>query len=427
MSEKSETFLQKQKNRFTRRDFLKLSGVAAASAILLWPWMRDRGEQTIAGLGLEMLKNPEALDAFIEALVGSLENFSLADDRDPKAPKVTENRNFSPALRLITEAVSGYRKKHNDPVRFTRIKEFRDDKYYLQILEATAKSSDSRRVNPGDQSLLGYNLSVLAYKVPEQFFPLEARQIWSWSDGGIMEFADCLSPRSGFYDRVATKTGLDFQVLTLGSRDPKRISFIEAYKDQINKAVSQYLIEIKEFVEQTVTSNQNQPISASKILEYVLGENNGDLAKSLRDTAIFLKFMARNDLSTGKFVGYSQESDVNQRWISGHILDEYGRVGSYRELDGNSYKYVGKMSSIPRDWNKVDDVDQDLSRVNQDGKLPHTWNILSLPDVLPPTVIKLGVMDRQYRTFATQGPVKTAADFRTLLELNAIEKFITTL
>ena len=75
-----------------------------------WPWMRDRGEQTIAGLGLEMLKNPEALDAFIEALVGSLENFSLADDRDPKAPKVTENRNFSPALRLITEAVSGYRK-----------------------------------------------------------------------------------------------------------------------------------------------------------------------------------------------------------------------------------------------------------------------------------------------------------------------------
>ena len=76
------------------------------------------------------------------------------------------------------------------------------------------------------------------------------------------------------------------------------------------------MIEIKEFVEQTVTSNQNQPISASKILEYVLGENNGDLAKSLRDTAIFLKFMARNDLSTGKFVGYSQESDVNQRWIS---------------------------------------------------------------------------------------------------------------
>ena len=53
----------------------------------------------------------------------------------------------------------------------------------------------------------------------------------------------------------------------------------------------------------------------------------------------------------------------------GHILDEYGRVSSYRELDGNSYKYVGKMSSIPRDWNKVDDVDQDLSRVNQDGKL----------------------------------------------------------
>ena len=66
------------------------------------------------------------------------------------------------------------------------------------------------------------------------------------------------------------------------------------------------MIEIKEFVEQTVTSNQNQPISASKILEYVLGENNGDLAKSLRDTAIFLKFTARNDLSTGKFVGYSR-------------------------------------------------------------------------------------------------------------------------
>ena len=77
----------------------------------------------------------------------------MADDRDPKAPKVTENRNFSPALRLITEAVSRLSEKHNDPVRFTRIKEFRDDKYYLQILEATAKSSDSRRVNPGDQSI----------------------------------------------------------------------------------------------------------------------------------------------------------------------------------------------------------------------------------------------------------------------------------
>ena len=81
---------------------------------------------------------------------------------------------------------------------------------------------------------MGYNLSVLAYKVPEQFFPLEARANLVLERRRDPWNSRIVFPRSGFYDRVATKTGLDFQVLTLGSRDPKRISFIEAYKDQIN-------------------------------------------------------------------------------------------------------------------------------------------------------------------------------------------------
>ncbi|MBI5356719.1 hypothetical protein HZB78_03845 [Candidatus Collierbacteria bacterium] len=268
---------------------------------------------------------------------------------------------------------------------------------------------------------------MLSYKVPEQFFPPEARRVWSWSDGGIMGFADCLSLKSGFYDRAAIKTGLDLRILELKSRDPRRIDFIQAHKNIIDSAVSQDLYEIKNHVEQLVKANHGQPVSASKILEFILDRDSGDLAKSLRDMAIFSKVMARNNFSTGEFVGYSPESVVNQIWMSNHIFDEYGRVGSYRELDENFYKYVGKMSIIPRSWNMVDDVDQDLSRINQVGKFPHAWNILFLLEILPPVIIKLGVMDRQYRTFATQGPVKTAADLRTLLELSAIEKFVTSL
>lgn len=425
MSEKTEVFPQKQKNLFTRRKFLKLSAAVAGGAIL-WPWMKDKGEQTVGGLGLEMLKNPEMFDTFIGAMAGSLEDISLKDDRDPNAPKINLNGNFRSPLQLVTDAVSEYRQKYNKQVRFTRIPEFKDDKYYLEILEKAAKAPESRKINSGDKSLLGYNLSVLAYKIPEQSFPLEVKQIWSWSDGAITGFEGCLSPRSGFYDRAVREIE-DLHILLLDSRDPKRIEFIDKYSDKIDSVVKQDLHKIKESVEQLVTANRNRPISASRVLEFILGENYGDLAKSLRDAAIFFKFMARNDFLTGRFVGNSPDSEVNQEWISNHILDQYGKVGSYHELDNRQYKYFGKMTSLPRDWNMADSIDQDLSRVNQDGKIPHTWNILSLPDVLPPTAIKLGVIDRQFRTFATQGPVKTAADFRALLELNAIERFVTTL
>ena len=112
-------------------------------------------------------------------------------------------------------------------------------------------------------------------------------------------------------------------------------------------------------------------------------------------------------------MGYSQESDVNQRWISGHILDEYGRVGSYRELDEIHINTLGKCHLSLGFGIRLMMLTKDLSRVNQDGKLLIHGIFYLLPDVLPPTVIKLGVMDRQYRTLRHKVRLKTAADFDT--------------
>lgn len=425
MSEKIEVFPQKQKSHFTRRDFLKWSAVAAGGAIL-WPWMKDRGEQTVAHSGLELLEDPEKLDGMINLMGSGLENFALSDKRFLGAPVIKINPNYRLILTQLTEAVNNYRRQ-SGKVYFPRIEGYESDAYYLRKIKETMDSPNARRERiPGDRFFMGYNLSVLR-DLHEANFPSGIKEIVGQSQSHYTSFLGYIFIKSGIFDRVSSRTGLDLSLLKEGWRSPKWENFTSVHRQVLNIAAKEEFERLKALTESQVARNSGSPVSASSVLEILLNDNHGDLAKSIRDLEIFLRFMARNSLENGNATGESEDSVKNQKWMSDNILDEYGRIGSYHALDEVRYKYVGNASWIPPEFDLTDDTDQDLSRINQVGKPFHSWTSVSLLDVTPPMVIKQAIVALQAYTMYAQGPLKTAADFRTLLELNAIEKFVTTL
>ena len=142
--------------------------------------------------------------------------------------------------------------------------------------------------------------------------------------------------------------------------------------------------------------DSNKPVSASMVLEYFLEKNNGNLAQSVFDTALFLKFMARNNPETG-----SGTSEFNETWIKENIQDEY---------QGPSYSNPSEGESL----------------INLVGKPYHSWNLVSLLQFFPVELIQAGGVYRQAITFKDQGLGKTRSDLQTLSNLRKIEELLMT-
>ena len=150
-----------------------------------------------------------------------------------------------------------------------------------------------------------------------------------------------------------------------------------------------------------LVSREQSPVSSSRILEHFLSKNEGNIAESLFDTAVFLKFMTRNNLDKrGKFVGDDPESIANINWMKKDIRDEFDGP-AYTQLEAN-----------------------DPSMLNLIGKPYHSWFLVSLLQFFPESVIQAGCYYELFKHVDEHGLGKIKADVSTLSELNGIEKFL---
>lgn len=145
------------------------------------------------------------------------------------------------------------------------------------------------------------------------------------------------------------------------------------------------------FIEQRREAS-GKPISSSELLGYFLERNEGDIAPSISDTAIFLKFMARSDPETAK----ASHTSFNKNWFQTNIADEYG---------GSSYSESLK----------------DGSTINLIGKPYHSWSLVALLPFFPIELIHAAGVYRQLSTLKSQGISKSKADLQTLQDLRATE------
>ncbi len=342
----------------SRRKFLKIATGAAAAAVL--PKWFERIVYWGASKGLT---TPGVTDEIISSSL-------KVSEGSPNS----ENPNYRPITEVIEEAVSNYANNTGKSVVYKRDAAYRDKFYYAEEIEKIA-----------DASLLPALPSEAIHQLTRKF-PSDAFFAYVSSDTTFGQFADLMASGSGFNARFRQ----NHPELFYGDG---RIKDYDNYFLNANKDLQTEIIDTQKSIEAISTRN-NSPVSASIVLEHFLGKNDGDLALTVYDTALFLKFMARNDPETG-----GGTSEFNEIWMKANIRDEY---------QGPSYINPPSGERL----------------INLVGKPYHSWNLVTMLQFFPTELIEVGGVYRQAITFRDQGLGKTRSDLQTLNNLREVEKLL---
>lgn len=289
----------------------------------------------------------------------------------------TENPNFRPFVKILQEGIDKYNLGNAQKVFFSRSPEYRDVRYYTDAIEKL-----TNQVTPiGPKRILRTVFST---------FPPEAAQAAFQSDKVADGYDKVFVPGSGFNARFReSHPELPFLDGKFANVSPETVALMERYGQ---KEIEDTAL----FVEDQVGRDQ-KPISSSGIFSYFLKISNGNIAQSIFDTSIFLKYMARTDRKTGKF----DPSDKNDQWYLRNISDEYQGASYTSPPEGDTVK-------------------------NLIGKPYHTWNLVALLHYIPPELVRAGGLYIQLANYKYQGANKTRADLQTLNDLREIENFLLT-
>jgi len=350
----------KEPKKLSRRDFLKLSLAAAVTA----PFAVAEFEKAIIKAFSSGLSLPGATDCAV----------SMAN-KVAEVSNTPENQGFRPVHEIINEGVTNFEKNTGKKAFYQRSKDYKEYDYYKRILDKMSASIILPQT-PGD-----------ILEKFKDYLPYEAQQAYFSSDLRITSFPEVFAEGSGLYERFK-KIHPDF------FNDRGQIVNYDKYFAAAEVEAQTEIIETKEFVERTRTKSGN-PISSSNLLEYYLGKNDGDLARSVYDTAIFLKFMARSDLQTAS----ASYTPSTVRWFQENINDEY---------QGPSYLDHG----------------DDKTLINLVGKPYHSWNLVALTAFFPVEFVHAAGVYRQLATMRDQGIDKTKADLQTLQDLRQTEQIL---
>jgi len=344
----------------SRRQFLKLAGLSLAAATL------PEGLQRLIALGIgKGLTTPGVTDELVHKTHQLSEQVANS-----------ENPYYRPITEIIAEATGNFTAKTGNKVTYTRSPSYRDKYYYAGAIQEIANAS-----------LLPTLPSDAIHQLTRKF-PSEAFFAYVSSDTPFGQFANLITSGSGFEARFKANHPQHYG-------EDGRIKDYDNYFPSVDKSIKTEIQDAKEYVENFRKDNAN-PVSAAEILEYFLKRNNGNLAQSVFDTTLFLKFMARNNPKTG-----GGTSEFNETWIKENIKDEY---------QGPSYVTSPKGESL----------------INLVGKPYHSWNLVSLLQFFPVELIQAGGIYRQAITFKDQGLGKTRSDLQTLSNLREIEKLMVT-
>lgn len=340
--------------QMSRRTFLKKVGLGTAAATLSAPViLNEIKDQLVAGFR----------KGLTDTAVSNLLRVSELDNR-------SENPLFRPLQEIISEGITEYEKKSNIKVFYRRSKGYKDINYYADSIKKIIENSMLPR----------------PATIPDEViksFPAEAAEAFESSNMRFSLYLNIFNKGSGFLSRLEK----DHPDLFDKQGYIRSVKALDVTDKQGRIEVSQ----AKQYVEQ-LSQMAGHSVSSSHVLEFFLGKNEGDLSKSLYDTALFLKVMARSDPITGR----SKADAENSSWYQGIISDEF---------QGPTYNN-----------NKLDD-----ETLNLIGKPYHAWNIAMLLQFFPPELIQAGALHRQIATFSEQGLGKTRADLQTLSDLRATE------
>lgn len=353
---------QEKPRKLTKREFLKAAvGGAVGAALFIKSLEKTFYEGLIAGL-----TNPDIND---KTTTAALKISEAAPD--------SENPKFRPIAEIIEESVDRYKSKRRASIIYIRSKDYRDASYYAETIDKLASS----RIIPRKPSEI---LEELKKAIPHEAYQayLEGEYI------GNMGFKDYFPLGSGFYERFKEKHS---EII----RDDGYIESYDKLFEEMERDGRTEMNEMRKFVEEKRISNDGQPISCSVILERFLEKNKGNLSNSIFDTALFLKFMARNDPNTGQF----KPEEFNVEWFKENTLDEY---------QGPSYT----------------EEQQSANTLNLIGKPYHSWNLVALLKFFPNEIVRAGGLYRQLGSIGEQGVGKTRSDLQTLEDLRRTEQLL---
>lgn len=346
------------RKRMTRREFLRLALIGPPALYVAAKGLEQAFYKYLS-LGLT---SPGASDKITETALGISEK---AHD--------SENPKFRPMAEIIRQGIDG----HKGPVIYVRSKDYRDTSYYAKTIDRITSFPLTIR-NPRE--------------IIEEFkkaMPHEAYQAYLQGEYvGNTGFENYFPPGSGYYERF--KKGHPELIRADG--------YVESYDrlfEEMRKEGKAEMNEMGELVEDARNKNDGQPVSSSIILSRFLEKNEGDLSSSIFDTALFLKFMARNDSNTGVF----NPGETNVSWLNENILDEY---------QGPSYMFPP----------------QEESTINLIGKPYHSWNLVALLKFFPNEVVRAGGLYQQLGALGEQGLGKTRSDLQTLDDLRETESLL---
>ncbi len=345
------------RHKLSRRKFLRIASFAIGVPIF------SEAIERVMYLGLKLgFINPDVTDTLTKQALDFTEK-----------EVTSKNEMFRPMAKIIEEGIQLYRNRPSSkPVIYTRSSAFRDANYYADIMTIIANSSILP--TPPDDAI----------EQLKNAFPPEAFYAYVSSNTRFGSFSEIYADGSGFemrikrihpelFDQAGKILDYDTYFLVLNSEGKKEIEMIQ------------------KFIEELVCK-RNAPISASEVLAFFLERNEGQLAHSIYDTAIFLKFISRNDFNDGK----NNLSDRNTMWMTAHIKDEY---------HGPSYI----LSNDKKE------------QLNLIGKPYHSWNLVAMLEFFPTELIRVSGIYRQIITLKDQGLAKSRADMQTLYDMRMIE------
>lgn len=171
--------------------------------------------------------------------------------------------------------------------------------------------------------------------------------------------------------------------------------------------------DLDSFVKSQAGNNGPVRLSSSDIFYFWIKRDNGDLRAALWDTAISLKFFARNNIQTGEFTGnFLEESRSNVEFYNTYIKDEFSAVGSYSDL-------YSKYGYYPDDPNH--------SALNRIGLPYHAYSKIAMLDTFPFQFVASLTAGQMWAGFENQGEIKAYTNLIQVNELGNIEKYLNSL
>lgn len=338
----------------------------------------------LIGLGVGAAMAPGVVkgleQAFYDSVIHGLTNANVNDKAVEMAVSVSEvapnseNPSFRAIGEIVEEGILNYAAGHkNKPPFFHKIDGYQGVDYYAGIIKEFSRQG----MIPQSPNKL---VERLAGNLPEAAF-----EAFFQSRFAIDSYDQLFTKGSGFFERLRNRHPelIDSSGLYVGG-NPNREQIMQ-------KEAKAEVLTLTELIEA-----QREPVSSSFVLEHFLEENDGNIGTSMFDSAIYLKFMARNDLETAAYAPTSDKID----WYRRHIKDEY-QGPSYRENHG---------------------FEEDINLI---GKPYHSWNLAAMLQFLPVEFIRVGGLEKQLSTFSEQGLGKTRADLQTLEDLRDVEALLT--